>query len=226
MSTEQLLRRVEPLIRGVCRAQLGHVDGDDAAQQALLTVWRRLDGGAPIDNLEAYATSCANFRCRTVLEGLSRAPLPSGDFKAQEYSEKWADDAPGPEEAAERAAEQQAAADTVAPLLAGLSPRKAEVVQATVMAGAGSTEVDLGIAPGSVRTTLHKALAQLREMTGAPDPDADARAAVAAAEKAVREARQADEDAREDDDQDDCDAGWNSEGNGDWGSPVMNDHGF
>jgi RNA polymerase sigma factor (sigma-70 family) len=199
----QQLASVEPMVRGICRARLGAVDGDDAAQRTMLALWRRLEAAnrQPIESLPTYAAVRARYEVLASLEQFGRRPTVAIGEAAE-----WAcvDDAPGPEAHAVRAVEQAEAAARVEQLLAVLTPREVEVLRATKLS---DTDTDtataaraLGITPSSVRTIQGRAIARLREACGTRSPNplasnvpySDRCKASWAARKAARRARLAD----------------------------------
>lgn len=163
------LREVEPMVRAICRRRLGEADGDDAAQRALLTIWRTLESERGVDFLPTYAATCARYETLAAYRGFQRTPTPAGDMSEQ----LWADADPGPAEQAERVDEIAHARERVEALLAQLTPRQADVMRATVLADRDTAEAAelLGIIPSSVRTAQVRAMARLRELSGTRSPN-------------------------------------------------------
>jgi RNA polymerase sigma factor (sigma-70 family) len=163
------LREVEPLVRGICRSQLGSIDGDDAAQRVMVRLWRALEEGrVQFDSLPAYAAACARYSRAESYRAAQRLPVPS------EFAEQtWADDAVGPAEQVERADAIAHARERVAALLEQLTPREAQVMQATVLADRSNAEAaaELGMTTDQVRQRRIRAMARLREACGTTSPN-------------------------------------------------------
>jgi len=161
--TAARLREVEPMVRAICRGRLGEVDGDDAAQRALLGVWRALESDREIESVWGYAAATARYEVFNSYKDFARRPTPTGEAA-------WvAADDPGPAEQAERRDEVAHARERVEALLAQLSPRQAEVMRASVLAERSTADVaaELGITPTGVRAAQVRAMAQMRELCGA-----------------------------------------------------------
>lgn len=155
---------VEPMVRAICRGRLGTVDGDDAAQRTLLAVWRTLERGREIKSVPAYAAATARYEVLSSYRDSRRRATPSGKWAEQ----RWADEAPGPAEQAERVDEVAAATERVEALLGQLTPRQAEVIRAGVLSGRSTAETAevLGITPTGVHSAQVRAMARLRELCG------------------------------------------------------------
>lgn len=166
------LREVEPMVRAICRNRLGDVDGDDAAQRALLTVWRKLESERGVDCLPTYAATCARYETFSEYRNFQRSATPGGDLSEA----LWADPDPGPAEHAERVDEVAHARERVEALLAQLSPRQAEVMRASVLADRSTADAaaELGITPTGVRAAQVRAMARMRELSGARSPNPQA----------------------------------------------------
>lgn len=195
--TAEQLREVEPMVRAICRGRLGEVDGDDAAQRALLGVWRALESDREIESVWGYAAATARYEVLNSHQDFARRPTPTDVTEAA-----WvAADEPGPAEQAERRDEIAHARERVEALLAQLSPRQAEVMRASVLAERSTADAAaaLGITPTGVRATQVRAMAQMREMCGVRSPNPQA-LNLTSAERGKRaweaeKARRADRDA-------------------------------
>jgi RNA polymerase sigma factor (sigma-70 family) len=166
------LREVEPMVRAICRGRLGEVDGDDAAQRALLGVWRALESDREIESVWGYAAATARYEVINSYQDFARRPTPTDVTEAA-----WvAADEPGPAEQAERRDEIVHARERVEALLAQLSPRQAEVMRASVLADRSTADAaaELGITPTGVRAAQVRAMAQMRELCGARSPNPQA----------------------------------------------------
>lgn len=166
------LREVEPMVRAICRGRLGEVDGDDAAQRALLGVWRALESDREIESVWGYAAATARYEVINSYQDFARRPTPTDVTEAA-----WvAADEPGPAEQAERRDEIAHARERVEALLAQLSPRQAEVMRASVLADRSTADAaaELGITPTGVRAAQVRAMAQMRELCGVRSPNPQA----------------------------------------------------
>lgn len=163
---------VEPIVRRVCRSRLGPADGDDAAQQTLVKLWRRLEAGPSIESLPTYAAVYARYEALASLRRfVDRPTVAVGEVAERSF----VDGAPGPEAQTLRAADVAEAAARVEELLGQLTPAQARVLRTTKLA---ATEPDteaaareLGITASSVRTAQARAMARLRELCGARSPN-------------------------------------------------------
>ncbi|MGI8815327.1 MAG: RNA polymerase sigma factor [Pseudonocardia sp.] len=166
------LREVEPMVRAICRGRLGEVDGDDAAQRALLGVWRALESDREIESVWGYAAATARYEVLNSYQDFARRPTPTDVTEAA-----WvASDEPGPAEQAERRDEVAHARERVEALLAQLSPRQTEVMRASVLAERSTADAAaaLGITPTGVRATQVRAMAQMRALCGTRSPNPQA----------------------------------------------------
>lgn len=171
--TAARLREVEPMVRAICRGRLGEVDGDDAAQRALLVVWRALESDREIESVWGYAAATARYEVLNSYRDFARRPTPTEDITE---AARVAADEPGPAEQAERRDEVAHARERVEALLAQLSPRQAEVMRASVLADRSTADAaaELGITPTGVRAAQVRAMAQMRELCGARSPNPQA----------------------------------------------------
>jgi len=139
-----LYRRTHP---GAVRLALAMVDlpsvAEDIAQDAFAQVWLRWDR---LDNPEAYLRTCVVNLCRRELRrrALRRRPAPDPPTT-------------GP-------ADDQAR--LLLDVVRALPPRRRAVVVLRFYEGLGEADIAsaLGMRPGTVKATLHQALAQLREV--------------------------------------------------------------
>lgn len=164
------LHEVEPMVRRICRARLGEVDGDDAAQRALIRIWRALrDDDRAIESLWAYAAATARYEVLASHREFHRWPIPSGELAEH----LWSDRGPGPAEQVERLDDIAHARSRVAALLAQLSPRQAEVIRAGVLTDRATADIAAawGITPTGFRATQARAMAHLRELCGTRSPN-------------------------------------------------------
>ena len=166
------LGEVEPMVRAICRARLGEVAGDDAAQRALLRVWRKLESERGVDCVPTYAATCARYETLSAYRDFQRSATPAGDLAEA----LWADPEPGPVEQAERADEVAHARERVEVLLAQLSPRQAEIMRTSVLADRSTADAatELGITPTGVRAAQVRAMARMRELSGTRSPNPQA----------------------------------------------------
>lgn len=164
------LREVEPMVRRICRARLGEVDGDDAAQRAMLRIWRALhDDDRAIESVWAYAAATARYEVLASHRDFHRWPTPSGELAEH----LWPDPGPGPADHVERLDDIAHAHARVTALLAQLSPRQAEVMRAGVLADRATADVAAawGITPTGFRATQARAMAHMRELCGTRSPN-------------------------------------------------------
>ena len=200
------LREIEPMVRAICRGRLGDADGDDAAQRALLTIWRKLESDRGVDCLPTYAATCARYETLSAYRRFERSATPAGDLSET----LWADADPGPAEHVERVDEIAHARERVEALLAQLSPRQVEVMRASVLADRSTAEAaaELGITPTGLRAAQVRAMARMRELSGTRSPNPQALNLSSAergkrdweAEKARKAVQQATGDAAQTDD--------------------------
>jgi RNA polymerase sigma-70 factor (ECF subfamily) len=162
-AAEELLAWLRPLLLRYCRARLGRRDGrygsaDDVAQDACLAVLTSLpryrDVGKPF---VAFAYSIAAHKVTDAMRFAVRHPVD-----IVEAVPDRADPQAGPEQRA-LAAEQAA---YLTDLLAKLPRVQREVLVLRVAVGLSAEEVGaaLGMRPGTVRVTQHRALARLRQL--------------------------------------------------------------
>ena len=163
---DTLIREViTPTARRTCLALNGGrwsrdsaVDVDDLAQTAVIATVQalpRLDG----PELPAFVRAVARHKVYEVFRTDTRnRSAPVCDFP------EFADPAPQPDEAAERAAELVAASGVLKELLAGLTPRMRAVLVMRIGHELPSADVAaaLGTTPTAVRVTQHRALAAVR----------------------------------------------------------------
>jgi len=170
------LRGLEPMVRRICTSRLRGPDGEDAAQRTLERIWktaisgRDMASGRPIESWPAYAAATAKFQVLTRHRDAARhAARPSSDLAEH----VWADTGPGPAAQAERADEVAHARERVEALLAQLSPRQAEVMRATALAGRSSEDAarELGISADGLRSIQVRAMARMRELCGTQSPN-------------------------------------------------------
>ncbi|HEY0484867.1 MAG TPA: RNA polymerase sigma factor ShbA [Mycobacteriales bacterium] len=163
---EQLLARIRPMVVRYCRARLGraggaaHTTADDVAQEVCLAVLNALpryrDVGRPFSafvfRIAAHKVTDAH---RGAVRDLSR-PV--------EVLPEVVDPARGPESEALAAETSRQVHD----LLDTLPPAHREVLVLRVAVGLSAEETgqSLGMTPGAVRVTQHRALARLRELIG------------------------------------------------------------
>jgi RNA polymerase sigma-70 factor (ECF subfamily) len=162
---EQLLARVRPMVVRYCRARLGRTSGgytsaDDVAQEVCLAVLNALpryrDLGRPFSafvfGIAAHKVTDAH---RGAVRDLSRPVEVLPDVE---------DPTRGPESRALAAETSRQMQD----LLGTLPPAHREVLVLRVAVGltAEETGQSLGMSPGAVRVTQHRALARLRDLIG------------------------------------------------------------
>jgi RNA polymerase sigma-70 factor (ECF subfamily) len=159
----ELLRRVRPMVVRYCRARLGRSGGgayttaDDVAQEVCLAVLNALpryrDLGRPFS---AFVFGIAAHKVSDAHRGASRDLS-----QPMEVLPEIVDNERGPESAALAAD----AARRLHALLGTLPPAHREVVVLRVAVGLTAEETGrvLGMTPGAVRVTQHRALARLRQ---------------------------------------------------------------
>jgi RNA polymerase sigma-70 factor, ECF subfamily len=160
---EALLSRLRPLIVRYCRARLGAHDGgygsaDDVAQEVCLAVLTSLpkyvDRGKPF---VAFAYGIAAHKVADAYRASSRVKSePVGEFPDA------VDTGDGPEELALAGDRSQ----RMNQLLECLPEAQREVVILRVAVGMSADEVAevLGMSPGAVRVSQHRALGRLRQV--------------------------------------------------------------
>lgn len=167
----------EPVVRRICRSRLGYWDGDDAAQEALLSTWRAVQrpGFEDRGTLVPYAATAARsfsgradrWRAGAGVETKRPRPALAGD--QTEWGDAWFDPAPGPDEVAEHAEDAAAARRRVGDLLGALTPRQREAVHECALRERDTDQVadELGLRASSVRSSQVRAMARMRELCGA-----------------------------------------------------------
>ena len=165
-ATAELLAQIRPMVVRYCRARLGRTGGgayttaDDVAQEVCLAVLKALpryrDLGRPFS---AFVFGIASHKVTDAHRGASR------------NLSQLVDNVPEIEDGA-RGPEQQALASDVArqvhALLRTLPDTHREVLILRVAVGLSAEETGkvLGMSPGAVRVTQHRALARLRQRAG------------------------------------------------------------
>lgn len=161
-----LLARMRPLVLRYCRARLGrsgrgsYGTADDVAQEVCLAVLTALpryrDLGRPFT---AFVFGIAAHKVADAHRAAARDPSTPAEFMPDRP-----DEAAGPEATAV-ATENAALAHS---LLATLPAQQREVIVLRVAVGmsAHETGLVLGMTPGAVRVTQHRALAKLRSQVG------------------------------------------------------------
>jgi RNA polymerase sigma-70 factor, ECF subfamily len=161
-AVEALIRLVRPMVLRYCRARLSRAAGephvsDDVAQEvciALVTALPRYrDMGRPF---ASFVFGIAAHKVADALRGSDRPDIRGLTPHVPERP----DDAPGPEEAALRAAE----GESVRHLLGRLPDLQQRLLVLRVIAGMSADETGhmLGMTPGAVRVAQHRALTRLR----------------------------------------------------------------
>lgn len=170
------LVEAEPVVRRICRSRLGYWDGDDAAQEALLSTWRAVQrpGFEDRGTLVPYAATAARsfsgrvdrWRAGAGVETRVPRSTPVGD--QTEWGDAWFDPAPGPDELAEHREDSAAARLRVGELLGQLTRRQREAVIECALRERDTDQVadELGLTPSSVRSNQVRAMARMREMCG------------------------------------------------------------
>jgi len=97
---DRVVREHGPVVLRVCRALVGGDDADDAWQETFLAALRSYPGLDPGTNLRAWLVTVAHHRCVDLLRTRARRALVAAQLP-QPATE------PGPEEAAEGAAEDR-----------------------------------------------------------------------------------------------------------------------
>ena len=156
-----LLTQVRPAITAYCRSRLaGYAGGadaaDDAAQETCLAIFKVLtgyqDNGAPF---AAWVYAIAANKVADTQRRFGRAPLLVDEIPEQ------VEPAPTPEELVLSGAHQRAAEE----LIVTLPERMAQILR---LRAAGATPeavgAQLGMTPGAVRVTHHRAVARLRRL--------------------------------------------------------------
>jgi RNA polymerase sigma-70 factor (ECF subfamily) len=165
-AVEQLLARVRPMVVRYCRARLGRTGGgayttaDDIAQEVCLAVLSALpryrDLGRPFS---AFVFRIAAHKVTDAHRGATRDLSRPVDTLPEVE-----DPSRGPESRALASETSREMRD----LLGALPPTHREVLVLRVAVGltAEETGQSLGMTPGAVRVTQHRALARLRDLIG------------------------------------------------------------
>jgi RNA polymerase sigma factor (sigma-70 family) len=173
VSADDRLAEVAPMVRRMCTARLGQWDGEDAAQEVLLRLWRlqlRPEYAAAAEPAPLFGWAATNARwevLRTARDG-SRQALPAGQLSEQ----MWVDPQAGPEERALRRAEVRAARDQLGELIPQLSLRERQVVLASQFGTRSNVETAarLGISREAAAVAKQNAIARMRELAGVVAP--------------------------------------------------------
>lgn len=157
-----LLAHFRPAVVRYCRARLGRVAGtydmaDDVAQEVCIAVYTALpryrDEGRPF---AAFVFGVAAHKLADAWRASGRIPVPHQEIPDD------VDPRPGPEQQAIVGDEVRRARD----LLTRLPEQSRDVVLMRVVAGLSAEETGaaLGMSPGAVRVTQHRALRRLRAL--------------------------------------------------------------
>jgi RNA polymerase sigma-70 factor (ECF subfamily) len=165
----RLLARHRPLLDALCRRALGDPAlAEDAAQEAALQAMLGLDRLRRPERFGPWLGGIGLNVCRRWLCDRSRDFLSWEALWGGRRVEGWPeppDGAPGPRELAEEAELRE----RVRRAVAGLPPGQRAAVALFYLSGltGAETAAALGIAPGAVKTRLHKARGTLRRQLGA-----------------------------------------------------------
>ena len=140
-----------PVLRAFCRRGLGHdADGDDAAQQALLSLFARADEFDASRDALAWAFGIAAWECRTVRRRVVRQREQALDPEGA---------IPDPAARADDELIRRDLLGAAADLLGTLRPDDVATIAAAID---GDPEGRAGVAPATFRKRLERALARLR----------------------------------------------------------------
>lgn len=165
-AVDQLLARIRPMVVKYCRARLGRAGGgeyttaDDVAQEVCLAVLSALpryrDLGRPFS---AFVFGIAAHKVTDAHRGAVRDLGRPVDVLPEVVD---------PERGPESHALAAETSRQVHELLGTLSPTHREVLVLRVAVGLTAEETgrSLGMTPGAVRVTQHRALARLRDVIG------------------------------------------------------------
>jgi RNA polymerase sigma-70 factor, ECF subfamily len=164
-ATDELLRRLRPVIVRYCRARLArmgchHQNEDDVAQEVCLALLAALPGyidtGKPFG---AFVFGIAAHKVADAVRGAARSPLPVPVVP------ELPDRCLGPEEIVVAGVDARLARI----LLASLPASQRRLLLLRVVAGlsAEDTGYVLDMSPGAVRVAQHRALARLRAQAAA-----------------------------------------------------------
>ncbi|OLM28269.1 hypothetical protein Ae717Ps2_6608c [Pseudonocardia sp. Ae717_Ps2] len=162
------LVNVADLVRRICVSRLGVDDGADAAQEAMLRLWRAVQRPEfRAEGLYGYAAAVARYE---VLRTYGRRDRHRHVRLGEAAEHVVADPAPA---LAERVEQRLDAAAAVADLAARLSPRQRAVLASSLAADWDTDSVAelLSLTPSGVRSSQVRAMAQLRAAAGVASPN-------------------------------------------------------
>jgi RNA polymerase sigma-70 factor (ECF subfamily) len=155
-AVDELLRRIGPLVHGVCRRVLGNADDAlDATQEALLSIARRI---GTFDGRARFSTWCYRVATNAALDEarrVNRRPRP-----VEELPESGAPDRSTDGLVADRI--------DIDAALARLTPEYRAAVALRDLVGMDYAEIAevLDIPPGTVRSRISRARAALADILG------------------------------------------------------------
>ena len=159
-----LVRRYERRVFGLCLGMLrSPAAAEDAAQDAMLSAWRALDGYRG-GNFPAWLMRIAGNRCRDELRRRKRRPSASLDLMIEEHGDAWSppDEGRSPELAA-------LDAETGRTLLAALDRLPDEQRQTVLLSdlqGLAYREIAdaMDTSIGTVKSRLNRGRARMRQL--------------------------------------------------------------
>lgn len=149
-----------PEVLAYCRRRMGNItDGGDAAAEAFLVAWRRIDDFVGVQYQRAWLYGVARRTTSNMIRSKNRAANLSDKIERQ-----------GVEAARDAAEAALDAADVEAALtaLAGLSDADREIISLAAFDSFGHEEIaiTLDISPGQARSRLYRARQRLRAAYG------------------------------------------------------------
>lgn len=159
---EQYGRLLHEAVARACPTRLG-VQADEVEQDARLRLWKALESEREIRDLASYiyrVAATATIDAIRRLKARREDPLPDGEQPEGPVAVEVQRGAPGGEQAAAHAL----LLEKVERVLAGLAPRRSQLIRLHVQ---GFTTTEMGRLMGSTeaaaRNLLHRALRELRE---------------------------------------------------------------
>ncbi len=150
------------LYRVALRKLRNQADAEDAVQDALLSAYKHLDQFKGNSHISTWLTTIVLNSARMQLRRRSSnrfVPLDMRDERGREYSERFADDSPDPEEILRKTQLREVLERS----MQRLSPRIRAALRLRVVEGLSTREAAerLAISPGTLKARLFRALKQI-----------------------------------------------------------------
>lgn len=163
----RLVDRHAPMVMAVCRRHVGD-DAEDAAQEAFVKAWRAAASFSGRSSVRTWLYRIAVNAARDRLRRDRRRP-PAADVDIADLAQRLADPAGVDEQLAARGVDAQ-----LRQALAQLPAAQREVVVLADVVGVSHAELARrqSVAPGTIKSRLHRGHARLAELLAAGDAGA------------------------------------------------------